>query len=210
MIENTARIASSARPKQLKFIYAAFLIFFLYIIIYSLNKGDGHYIFGTIKFIIFITLFFLFFDKINMNLTIFIGLGIAMVLHSMGRFGYFNKTLIGIPWDVVTHFVSSFFTALALFKILEKTNMAYGWQIFFVLLAGIGLAATGEFLEFFGATRTPDGQGLLGTEAKGSPVAWLSADYWDTMKDLLMNTLGLITGIISRFLFTCLRRLTFL
>jgi uncharacterized membrane protein YjdF len=199
MTKNTAKFFSPTRPKQLKYIYASFLTFFFFIIIYSLQKGDGHYIFGTIKFIIFITLFYLFFNEINMRMAIFIGLGIAMVLHSMGRFGYFNKTLAGIPWDVLTHFISSFFTALALFKLLEKSNLTNGRQIFFVLLAGIGLATIGEFLEFFGATQTPHGQGLLGTEAKGSPVAWLSPDYWDTMKDLLMNALGCTTGIISRY-----------
>jgi uncharacterized membrane protein YjdF len=185
------------RPKELKCIYAGFLAFFFFIIGYSLQKGDGHYIFGTIKFIILATLFYLLFYKINMNVLIFTGLGIAMVLHCMGRFGFFDMTVAGIPWDVLTHFISSFFTALALFKLLEKNNLSYGLQVFIVMLSGIGIATLGEFLEFFGATRTPDGQGLLGTEAKGSPIAWLSPDYWDTMKDLVMNTLGILTGIIS-------------
>lgn len=189
------------RPKQLKYAYAGFLAFFLYIIIYSLQKGDGHYIFGTIKFIIFVTLFYWFFNKINMNLLIFVGLGIVMVLHSMGRFGFFDKTVAGIPWDVLTHFISSYFTALAIFKFLEKSNLARGWQIFIVLMSGIGIATIGEFLEFFGAIQTPDGQGFLGTEAKGSPIAWLSPDYWDTMKDLVMNTLGILTGIATWYLY---------
>jgi uncharacterized membrane protein YjdF len=186
------------RPKELKFIYAGFLVFFFFIIIYSLQKGDGHYIFGTVKFIIFATLFYWLFNRINMNVLIFTGLGIAMVLHSMGRFGFFNITVAGLPWDVLTHFISSFFTTLALFKFLEKSNISYGRQVFIVLMSGIGIATTGEFLEFFGAIRTPDGQGLLGTEAKGSPVEWLSPDYWDTMKDLVINTLGILTGIASR------------
>ncbi len=124
-----------------------------------------------------------------------------MVLHSMGRFGFFNITVAGLPWDVLTHFISSFFTTLALFKFLEKNNISYGRQVFIVMMSGIGIATTGEFLEFFGAIRTPDGQGLLGTEAKGSPVEWLSPDYWDTMKDLVMNTLGILTGITSRHIY---------
>ena len=86
--------------------------------------------------------------------------------------------------------------------------MAQGWQIFIVLMSCIGLATIGEFMEFFGALQTPDGQGFLGTEARGSPIEWLSADYWDTMKDLLVNTFGSTAGIITWYIYKIRNKLS--
>lgn len=185
------------KPKRLTLVYIILMGFFLFIIIESLRIGDGYYLSGTVKFIVLMTVFYLFAHKINMNVTIFTGIGFSMVLHSMGRFGFFDKTVLGIPWDVLTHFISSYFTALAVFKFLERSNLAYGWKIFFTLFTCIGIATIGEFLEFFGATQTPHGRGLLGTEAKASPIPWLSPDYWDTMKDLVMNAFGTSIGVLT-------------
>ncbi len=189
------------RPKGLTIVYIISMGFFLYIIVESLRIGDGYYLSGTVKFIALMTVFYLFFHKLNMNVTIFTGIGFAMVLHSMGRFGFFDKTVMGIPWDVLTHFISSYFTALAVLKLLERSNLVYGWRIFIALMTCIGIATIGELLEFFGATQTPHGRGLLGTEAKDSPISWLSPDYWDTMKDLTMNTFGITIGLISAIIY---------
>lgn len=175
--------------------YMLFTGFFLFVIVFALGKKDGHYIFDSIKFIVLISLFYFFFEKLNLSDFIFISLGIAMVLHELGRFGLFNVDVWILPWDVITHFFSSFVIVLALFRVLEKTDMPSGWKAVLVFCSALGLATLGEFLEFFGAVRTPDGRGILGVEARISPISWLSADYWDTMKDLVFNAVGGLFGL---------------
>lgn len=184
--------------------YALFVSFFLYIIAFALRKGDGHYIKDAVLFIIFITLFYIFFDKLNLNNFAFFFLGTVMAMHGMGRFGFFDYSRFQFwifPWDTLTHFFASIAISLALFMAIKNVKMSYGFKIFLVLMASIGIATLGEYVEFFGAIKAPEGRGLFATEAGPTPIPWFSEDYWDTMKDLVINAAGSLVGIAGWHVF---------
>ncbi|HLD12387.1 MAG TPA: hypothetical protein VJB87_02215 [Candidatus Nanoarchaeia archaeon] len=189
-----------------RYITTLAITFFFFIISYALLQKDGHYIFDSTKFIIITLILYKYYDHLRLNHFSHLGIISAMVLHSLGRFGAFNWTII-FPWDVITHFVASYFITLLLYQALPQLQTKKGLLI--ILLASIGIATIGEFIEFGGAIHSPNGQGILGVESKGSPIPWLSPDYWDTMKDLVINTLGSIICIITLFFTQKNRKLLF-
>ncbi|MDO8628219.1 MAG: hypothetical protein Q7R56_00510 [Nanoarchaeota archaeon] len=172
--------------------------FFIFIITYSITKKDYYYIFDSIKFIIITLLIYHYHNKLHLTPFTYAFLLIVMILHDLGRFGAFNWDILNLPWDVITHFLASYAITLALYQALPQLTGFWGKLI--IILASIGIATLGEFVEFAGATQTPNGQGILGVESRGSPIPWLSPDYWDTMKDLVLNTLGTIIATIHHLL----------
>ena len=185
------------KNKLTNYSYAIFISFFLFVIAFALKSGDKYYILDSILFIIFMTLFYFYFEKMNLDNFTFAFLGIVMAMHGMGRFGFFNYDVYRFwifPWDTLTHFFASFAITIALFKVLQDSRISYSWKVFIVMMASVGIATVGEFSEFFGAIKSPTGRGLFGIEAGPSPIPWFSEDYWDTMKDLVINAAGSLVG----------------
>ncbi|HLC55310.1 MAG TPA: hypothetical protein VJJ75_02120 [Candidatus Nanoarchaeia archaeon] len=185
------------KPRPVYYGCLLFLGFFVFIIAYSIKLGDGYYIVDSIKFILLMIIFYWQYERLNFSPWIFFGLGVVMTLHDFGRFGAFNWTLGIFSWDMLTHFAASFIIAIALFAALSKIEMPAFWKGAMIFFIALGIATLGEFAEFGGAIKTPDGKGILGVESLGSPIPWLSPDYWDTMKDLVLNAAGSLIGIAA-------------
>ncbi len=182
-------------PRSVYYSCLLFLSFFLFVIGYSITLGDGYYIFDSVKFIALIIIFYWQYEKLHLQPWIFFGLGTVMALHDLGRFGFFTLQWAGFSWDMLTHFAASLMIMIALLQAFQNVEISFLWKCVILFFTSLGIATLGEFVEFFGAIHTPDGQGILGVESLGSPIAWLSPDYWDTMKDLVLNALGSIAGI---------------
>jgi uncharacterized membrane protein YjdF len=178
-------------------VYAAFILFFLTVMTYSLVLHERHYVFDSVVCIFFLTIFYVYYNDLKFDVSSFIFIGIGMSLHEMGRFGFYGRQIIGINWDMYTHAVISFAMAVVLYNaLLERMKLGRKWICLIIFLLTIGIALVGEFIEFSGTIFLKDGQGLLGLESEAGPFPNVSTDYWDTMSDLAMNAAGAIIGII--------------
>ncbi len=185
------------KPRPVYYLCLLFISFFVFVIAYSIKLGDGYYIVDSIKFIILIIIFYWQYENLHLNPWILFGLGLVMVLHDLGRFGFFILQAGPFSWDMLTHFGASFMIAIALYAALLNVKMPEAWKGLLIFLIALGIATLGEMVEFGGAIKTPDGKGILGVESLGSPIPWLSPDYWDTMKDLVLNIVGSLVGIAA-------------
>jgi len=189
------------KDKYAKMIYGIFALFFSFVVIYSLSLGERFYVFDSILFITLSSLFFFYYEKLNLNLFSYLIINVAMSLHELGRFGFFSMQFFNVNWDIYTHVIGSIAIAILIYSALKSRVRLYekGFLKYFLLivfLASIGIALVGEFVEFGGTLFLEDGQGLLGLESEAGPFENVSIDYWDTMTDLLANAAGSIIGII--------------
>lgn len=209
----------------IKIIYFTFLAFYLFIISYSLSKGESFYVFDSFLFIGFATLLYFSYNKLNMNWFSFVLINIVMSMHELGRFGFFGMQFFGVNYDLIMHFSSAFALAniyyFALIKWMNlKEKHVHKILLVIVLLLCLGTSVLGEFLEFGGEMFIRGGQGFLGVEpelvsnaligvnpatynnistievqAALPPVAPFD-NYYDTLTDLLANACGAITSLI--------------
>ncbi len=138
------------------------------------------------------------YDQLNFNRITLFFTGFAFSLHLLGRFGFFYKNFFGYHFDVYTHTFASFAMIIFVYFALEKRLQIKSRFLFFVilLLLNLGVSTVGEFVEFTGTLMVEDGQGFIALESDDSPNPKFSSDYWDTMTDLLHNTLGALIGIL--------------
>lgn len=184
------------RSKIITFIYTAFILFFVSVVIYSLSLHQRHYVFDSILAAFFLTTLYRYYDNLKLDTASFVFIGIGMSMHELGRFGFYGTQFFGINWDIYTHAAVSFAMAIILYHaLLDRIKLDRKWICLIIFLVTIGIALLGEFIEFSGTIFLKDGQGLLGLESEAGPFSNVSIDYWDTMSDLAMNATGGILGI---------------
>ncbi|MFC1697148.1 hypothetical protein ACFL1H_02350, partial [Nanoarchaeota archaeon] len=151
-----------------------------------------------ILFIIFAVCFYFYYKTLNSNLFSYLLIHIAMVLHMLGRFGFYAMKVFGINYDYIVHVLAGIslglFVYFALVNRIKKVHFLWFLIIVFLISSGIGLL--GEFVEFGGTLWWEHGQGLLALDAEAGPYDHVSNDYWDTMSDMVANSVGIIFGII--------------
>lgn len=209
----------------IKLMYFAFLAFFLFIIIYSLSKGESFYVFDSFLFMGLATILYFSYNKLNMNWLSFLLINIVMSMHELGRFGFFGMQFFGVNYDLIMHFFSAFVLAniyyFALIKWMNlKEKHVHKILLVIVLLLCLGTSVLGEFLEFGGEMFIRGGQGFLGVEPElvsdsligVNPATYNNAsiiesqivvpqatpfdNYYDTLTDLLANACGAIISLI--------------
>ena len=190
----------------MKIIYIISLLFFIFVIIYSISLNERHYVFDSVLFMIFASLFYFYQKKLNLTVFTYALIIIGMALHDFGRFGFYSQQFFGINWDIYTHVIGNIGIAmLVYFALKTRVNLKekgfFKYFLLFVFLISLAIALIGEFNEFGGTLFLKDGQGLLGIEGEAGPYENVSIDYWDTMTDLLANALGSIIGIAMCCLF---------
>jgi uncharacterized membrane protein YjdF len=175
----------------------------LFIIIYSLAIKNYNYIFEAVFFIMTLLWFSAYYYKWDITKKGYTALACIMIMHSLGKFGAYNWHFI-FDYDIYMHLASGIALALLIYPIIKPIKYTRGKiaQIAFTILIIIGLASVNEIIEFIGAIFIPHAQGMLAPEANPlSRMAGLSADYVDTMKDIIVTTCsGIITTILSQYL----------
>jgi len=178
-------------------------LWLLFIIIYSLAIKNYNYIFEAVFFINTLLWFSAYYYKWNITKTGYTALAIIMIMHSLGKFGAYNWHFI-FDYDVYMHLASGIALALLIYPIVKPIRYLRGKiaQITFTILIIIGLASVNEIIEFIGVILIPNAQGMLAPEANPIlKISSLSADYVDTMKDIIVTTCGgIITTILSQYL----------
>lgn len=155
------------------------------------------YINDSILFIIIISIVYRIRDKLNINRLRFTLIGLAMLLHNLGIFGFYGR----FEWyDILTHIFGLFAISFSMFFILEEHIQNKTLLVLVILLASAGVGSIIETIEYSGYLIGGKGEGLFlygdGDFEEGIDSAWI-----DSMDDLINNWIGSVVGILFGFSF---------
>jgi uncharacterized membrane protein YjdF len=207
--------------KNKSYILIIFLAVMSAIIFFKYQTG---WIKDFISIIILIVALYLLYAKLRITPLAFAFICSALIVHSLGAFGFYAKTPIffNIPYDTLTHFLSTFAATILVADFLSFSltkSKKFKFNDFIVLLlvflAALGIGALFETMEFTGYLAWGHGQGFF-QFGSGDYGNLYNADlltqivgggYFDTMKDLMINMVGALVGVIlSWFNFFILKR----
>ena len=186
------------KSKSTFLIYLAFIAAYIAVIAYSICTNGG-YIFEAIASIVLMSIFFICYEKMNIDNTAFCLAGIGLLLHDAGVFGMYGNPPVPVRWDLITHVTGIFAAAVLIYQMIhEKFEKNRIMLFLIVILASLGVGVIIEYIEFGGVLRVGEGEGVLG-RGEGDFVAlpgWLSADYLDTLIDQVNNLAGALLGFV--------------
>jgi uncharacterized membrane protein YjdF len=132
--------------------------------------------------------------------------------HLMGIFGWYNESPIPLQWDHVTHGLPMFAFTAFFYNFARQWMGERFWSgktwgaLLLVLLAGLGVGALVENLEFAGYLTVGAGEGALffGGQGDGVPLTSsqeelinnLGGGYINTEMDLVWNLFGALFAIL--------------
>ena len=177
---------------------------------------------GTFKYYwpdaAFFTAFILFlyftFNFWRLNIPVYASLVLALCLHMCGVFGWYSNSPLFIQWDHVTHFFPLFAFTMFLYNFARPWMAKRFWTvktwsvIMFLLLAGFGIGAIIENIEFagflslgygevglwFGGAGGGDAEAV--TDAQAKAIIEQGGGYLNTELDLAYNAFGTIAAVI--------------
>ncbi|MBD3259563.1 hypothetical protein GF371_02920 [Candidatus Woesearchaeota archaeon] len=198
-----------AKKRYTKHILFAGILYFLIIILLDFLLGVRAYYYESIAFILLLIGFYSFYEKLRLNTPLFILLIIASGVHSLGVFGWYNVSPIGIPWDYVTHFFPFIIVSIFFFHFLsqymsEKFSFKTLILIILVFLATLGVGSVVENVEYVGYLILGPGEGGLkfGTGDVSNvkdverSIEITVGGWYNTMNDLINNLLGAAIGTV--------------
>jgi uncharacterized membrane protein YjdF len=178
------------------------MLFFVFVIFYSVATDYKFYIFDALLSIFVVSIFFIFYDRINLDKLSFALAILGFLLHDLGAFRFYAEPPIPLRWDVVTHLIGIFAASVVAYKMIyEKFEKNPVMLFSIVILAALGVGVLIELIEFGGVLKVGLGEGVLGRGDGDLRLPfWMSADYLDTLIDQIINFSGALLGFVfSRF-----------
>ncbi len=206
------------------------IIAILAILIYAVFLGIGwtegtlRYYWPDAAFFSALIIFFYFsFDFWRLNVPVYTAIVLSLCLHMCGVFGWYNNSPLFIQWDHITHFFPLFAFTMFLYNCTRPWMANRFWTIktwsvvMFLLLAGFGIGAIIENIEFAGYLSLGHGEGGLwfgGTgdvqsvsAAEAQEIIETGGGYLNTELDLAYNAFGTIAGVIfMSIIHFCIRK----
>jgi hypothetical protein len=135
---------------------------------------------------------------------------LSFIVHNMGAFTFYAP-LFGIPYDVITHILGLFSATLAVadffsfgFTKSKKFHSDDAVLLLMIFLAGLGIGALVETMEYTGYLMWGQGEGFFqfgsgdyeGLNTTDKLTQIVGGGYFDTMTDLIHNMIGGMLAII--------------
>ena len=115
-------------------------------------------------------------------------LAIAVLLHCMGAFGYYQRQVLGRSFDIYVHFYFAFAGTFLVERFVSRTVPVGTWVTrAMTLLFMMGFGAIHELGEYVSYLVLGEERGML----KPS-----TSYFFDTQRDLLNNLLGTLTALL--------------
>jgi len=112
---------------------------------------------------------------------------LALLLHNLGAFGFYQRAFFGLSFDIYVHFYFGVVGALVLFRYLERTVPLTTWQLrFATVIIILGFGAVHELVEWFSTLLLGPKNGMLKTEG---------VYEFDTQRDMFDNLMGAIVAV---------------
>ena len=107
---------------------------------------------------------------------------VALLLHNLGAFGFYQRSFFGLSFDIYVHFYFGLVGALLLYRYLEHTvTLTPGQHRVGTVLLILGMGAIHEIVEWFSTLVLGTRHGMLKTEG---------VYQFDTQRDMFDNLLG--------------------
>jgi len=172
-----------------KLILGFFLIILIGFEIYSISiqnsyMWDGLFLIGLLLFIYYVK------GRLRLLPFHFFLLGLFLVLHNLGVFGFYFNSYYGIEFDTYVHFYFGLVSTLILFRTYDFIVPLKDKKIKYVALLMIilGMSAFHELLEYAGGVLLGEGWGFLKAGAG-------DIEMWDTQTDMRNNVFGGLLAI---------------
>jgi len=112
---------------------------------------------------------------------------LAILLHGMGAYGYYQREVLGVSFDVYVHFYFAFAGAFVVERFLRYNVPVRPWAVYVTaLLFMMGLGAIHELGEYVSYLVLGEERGMLKPSTQY---------FFDTQRDLLNNLLGTLSAM---------------
>ena len=113
---------------------------------------------------------------------------IAILIHCLGAFGFYQKSFFGLSFDIYVHFYFAFAGTFIVERLIRHSVPLKAWTVRVVtLLFMMGFGAIHELGEYVSYLMLGEERGML----KPS-----TSYFFDTQRDLLNNLLGTLTALL--------------
>jgi uncharacterized membrane protein YjdF len=127
-------------------------------------------------------------DRLALHPFHFALFAIALLIHNMGAFGFYRRTIFTVEFDTYVHYFFGFAGGSMVARGLDKRFALRGWQLCIAtLLLIMGVGALHELMEYASTLAMGPEKGMLKIN---------DGDIYDTQKDLSNNLMGVITAYI--------------
>lgn len=149
------------------------------------------YFWDSLVLISLLVVFFRFREKSNLSLFNFFLIGLFLLLHNCGVFGFYDMVFFGLEFDYYVHTFNGFVLSLVLYRLISKSypQLTGKTKIFVILTFVLAVSSAHEILEYFGGKYLGEGMGFL--KAGTSDI-----EMWDTQIDMRNNLLGSIIALV--------------
>lgn len=189
-------------------IYLVFILVFVVLGIYNyVNKSQ--WIIDNVLSLSLITIVFFIAPWLKAAKKEFSLICVALLIHNLGSFGFYELTFLVFGYDDFVHFVSAGIVAFMLFNFIVKTMSvkkvySKSWQnnlnkVFVIIVIVVSIVTMFglfiELVEFAGFMFLEPGEGILfyGSGDGDNPDEVIT-QYSDTMKDFFVNFIGALAG----------------
>ena len=130
-------------------------------------------------------------DRLNLHPLHYLLYAVALLLHDLGAFGWYQGWPLPISFDIVVHFYFGLAGAFLLLRALEHHLPLRRWRLWVgTLLLIMGLGAIHELVEYASYLALGEEKGML------KPAR---SYFFDTQRDLLNNFLGCNLALLLYF-----------
>jgi uncharacterized membrane protein YjdF len=112
----------------------------------------------------------------------------AVLLHGMGAYGYYQRAVFGVSFDIYVHFYFAFAGGLLVERFLRETVPVRSWAVYgMALMFLMGAGAIHELAEYVSYLMLGEERGML------KPT---TSYQFDTQRDLMNNLLGTLAALL--------------
>ncbi|MBI4154572.1 hypothetical protein HY498_00605 [Candidatus Woesearchaeota archaeon] len=178
------------------------IIVFILFIFLAIFTGVKDYINDSILFIILVIFVYKFKKILNLSKLSFILIGLSMMLHNLGVFGFYGK----FEWyDILTHIFGLSAVGFSVFFFLKDKFKNKLLLILAALMVSSGIGVIIENIEYGGYLILGEGEGAF-LYGEGDFQGEKHAAWIDSMQDLINNWIGALLGIFIAINFKKLLR----
>lgn len=174
------------------------LLFSITFVVISFFAKVPTYKVAAVFLIVIVWIPYLFRRWLHLNPVHYLLFAIALLIHDLGAFGYYQSGFFGLSYDIYVHFYFGFAASLIFYRALEHHLELPPWQTaFFTLMFIMGAGGLHEVMEYASYLLLGEERGMLKPH---------TAYFLDTSRDLMNNFLGCITALVIYRILRALRR----
>ncbi len=182
-------------------LFHGFIIIFILLIIYSIQKRSP-YVLDLSASVIILIFLFKSYKEFNLNNAIFSLIFLSLLSHNLGVFGFYNNSPVYFQYDHLTHFIGGFSLSLFFLNYFSRWSKNKAIIILLALCTALGVGSVIEIIEYLGYLVFGQGDGLFyfgGTGDLGFKQDPLIGAWINSSLDMIFNLIGGLFGIIIYF-----------